>query len=110
MPADFERIKDDIYTTEHIHVLQAVLGDEIEVETVHGKAKLIIPAGTESESILKLRDLGVPKVGSTAKGDHIVKIRIDIPKKLSASEKKLYSELAKEAKLNVKPQQKGIFG
>ena len=106
----FERIKDDIYTTEHIHVLQAILGDEIEVQTVHGKAKLTIPAGTESGSVLKLRDYGVPKVGSASKGDHIIKIKIDIPKKLSANEKKLYSELVKEAKLNIKPQHKGLFG
>jgi len=106
----FERIKDDIYTTEHIHVLQAILGDEIDVETVHGTAKLIIPAGTENGSVLKIKEFGVPKVGSSAKGDHIVKIEIDIPKKLSGNEKKLYSELVKETKLNIKPQHKGIFG
>lgn len=107
---DFERIKDDIYTTRHIHVLQAIMGDEITVKTVHGDAKLIIPAGTESGSTLKLKDYGVPKVGSSAKGDHIVKIKIDIPKKLSSKEKKLYDELVRESKLNISPQSKGFFG
>ncbi len=106
---DFERIKDDIYTTEHIHVLQAVMGDEITVKTVHGGAKLIVPAGTESGSILKLKDYGVPKVGSTAKGDHIIKVKIDIPKKLSSKEKKLYDDLVKESQLDIKPQSKGFF-
>ena len=105
----FERIKDDIHTTEHIHVLQAILGDEITVKTVHGNARLTVPAGTESGSTLKLKDYGVPKVGSSAKGDHIVKIKVDIPKKLSGKEKKLYDELVRESKLDIKPQNKGFF-
>ncbi|MBU0706471.1 molecular chaperone DnaJ [Patescibacteria group bacterium] len=106
---EFERIKDDIYTTKHIHVLQAILGDEITIKTVHGDTKLIIPAGTESGSSLKLKGYGVPGIGSSSKGDHIVKIRIDIPKKLSGKEKKLYDELVKESMLDIKPQSKGFF-
>lgn len=107
---EFERIRDNIYTTEHIHVLQAIMGDEITVKTVHGDAKLIVPAGTESGNILKLKDYGVPKVGSSGKGDHIIKIKVGIPKKLSGKEKKLYDELVKESKLDIKPQSKGFFG
>lgn len=107
---DFERIRDDIYTTEHIHVLQAIMGDEITVKTVHGNVKLIVPAGAESGNILKLKNYGVPKVGSSGKGDHIIKIKIDIPKKLSSKEKKLYDELVKESKLDINPQNKGFFG
>lgn len=106
----FERIRNDIYTTEHIHVLQAIMGDEIVVKTVHGDAKLVVPAGTESGSVLKLKEYGVPKVGTSHKGDHIVKIKVDIPKKLSGKEKKLYDELVQESRLNIKPQSKGFFG
>lgn len=106
---EFERVKDDIHTTHHIHVLQAILGDEIQVKTVHGMADLVIPAGTESGSVLKIKGYGVPKVGTTAKGDHDVMIKIDIPKKLSGKEKKLYDELAQEAKMDIKPQSKGFF-
>lgn len=106
---DFERIKDDIYTTEHIHVLQAIMGDEIIIKTVHGDAKLVVPAGTESDNVLKLKGYGVPKIGTSNKGDHIVKIKIDIPKKLSGKEKKLYDELVKESKLDIKSQSKGFF-
>ena len=54
--------------------------------------------------------MGVPKVGGSGKGDHNVKIIVDIPKKVSGKEKKLYEELAKEAKLDIEPQNKGIFG
>lgn len=107
---EFERIRDDIYTTQPIHLLQAVMGDEIRVKTVHGDATLIVPAGTESGNTLKLKGYGVPKVGGNSKGDHIIKIIVEIPKKLSGKEKKLYDELAKEAKLDIRPQSKGFFG
>ena len=110
MPSsEFERIKDDIYTTQHIHLLQAVLGDEIPVKTIHGEVQMKIPAGTISDKTFKLKDYGVVKVGSDQKGDHHVKIKVDIPQKLSKKERQLYEELSKEAKLNIKPQSKGIF-
>jgi len=107
---EFERIREDIYTTQHIHLLQAVMGDEIPVKTIHGEIKLKIPAGTESGQTFKIKDKGVPKVGTTVKGDHFVKIKVDIPKKLSKKEKQLYEELIKESKLSIKPQNRGIFG
>lgn len=107
---EFERIKDDIYTIQHIHVLQAVLGDEIPVKTVHGEVKLKIPAGTESEKTFRIKEQGVPKVNTTTKGDHYVKIKVDIPKKLSKKERILYEQLVDESKIEIKPQSKGIFG
>jgi molecular chaperone DnaJ len=107
---EFERIKDDIYTKQHIHVLQAIMGDKIKVKTVHGETDLVIPAGTQSGSNIRLSGMGVTKVGSSNKGDHNVKIIVDIPKKVSGKERKLYEELSKEAKLDIEPQNKGLFG
>ena len=107
---DFERINDDIYTQKNIHVLHAVMGDKIKIETVHGETEFVIPAGTQSGNMIKLKDMGVPKVGTAHKGDHIVKVIVEIPKKVSGKEKKLYEELAKEAKIDIAPQNKGIFG
>lgn len=107
---NFERIKNDIYTTGHIHLLQAVLGDEIPINTIHGEVKLKIPAGTDSNKTFKIKDYGVQKINSSSKGDHFIKIIVDVPKKLSKKEKELYEELATESKLDIKPQGKGIFG
>ena len=107
---EFDRINDDIYTEQHIHLLQAVLGDQIQVKTVHGEVTLKIPAGTESGKVFKIKEYGVPRVNSLSKGDHHVKIMIDIPKKLTRSEKKLYEELVKESGLNITPQSRGLFG
>jgi len=107
---EYDRIKNDIYTTEHIHVLQAIMGDEIPIKTVHGEVKLKIPSGTQSGSSLRLKGYGVPIVGSSNRGDHHVKIKVEIPRKLSGKEKKLYDELVEETKLDIKPQNKGLFG
>lgn len=106
----FEREGENIKTSQSIHLLQAVLGDEVDIKTIHGDVKLKIPAGTESETVFKLKGYGVPKVNASTKGDHLVKVIIEIPRKLSRREKELYEALAKEAGLDIKPQNKGIFG
>ena len=80
------------------------------VKTIHGEVKLKIPAGTESETVFKLKGYGVQRVNASTKGDHFVKVVIDVPQKLSKREKELYEELAKESGLDIKPQSKGIFG
>ena len=106
----FERIKDDIYTTEHLHILQAVMGDEIKVKTVHGEVDLIIPASTQTGTVLRIKNEGVPRVGTSNRGDHYVKMVVDIPKKLTGKEKELYKELIKLSGLKITPQNRGIFG
>ena len=58
----FERDGDDIYCEMPITFVQAALGDEIEVPTVHGKVKLKIPAGTQTGTKFRLKGKGVPNV------------------------------------------------
>ncbi|OJI06168.1 molecular chaperone DnaJ [bacterium CG10_46_32] len=92
----FEREGYTIITHEPMSVSQAVLGDTIEVETVHGKVNLKIPAGTQPGTQFKLGTKGVPHVQSSSKGDHIVIAEVRIPSKLSRTEKKLYEDLRDE--------------
>jgi molecular chaperone DnaJ len=90
----FERRENDIYSNEEISVYTAVLGGEVEVETIHGKVKLKIPNGTQSSTIFRIREKGSPVLGKQGYfGDHYVKIIVDIPKKLSREEKKRWEEL-----------------
>lgn len=107
---EFKRSGNDIETEQSIHLLQAILGDEINIKTIHGDVKLKIPAGIESGKVFKIKSYGVPIIGTNNKGDHFVKISIDIPKKLSKKERELYEELVKESGMNIKPQSKGLFG
>jgi len=89
----FERNGYEIITHEPVSVTQAVLGDTIKVETVHGNVNLKIPAGTQPGTKFKLRGKGAPHVQSSSKGDHIVIADVKIPSKLSRKEKKLFEEL-----------------
>lgn len=91
---EFERRGFDIYTNLTISVPQAVIGDRIEIKTIHGISALTIPPGTQNGDKLTLKEQGVPYLGSSSqKGNHIVTITVSVPKKLSANEEKLYKEL-----------------
>lgn len=94
----FSRDGNNIKTSLSIHIAQAALGDEIQIETIHGKVILKVPAGTQSETILRLRGYGVQKINSSQKGDHLVTIFVEIPKKLTSEEKELFTKLGQIAK------------
>ncbi len=98
----FVRSGSDIHSELNIPLVQAVLGGEAEIETVHGKEKIKIPAGTEEGKVFKLTGKGSARLGGHGTGDHLAKVHLNIPKKLSKKEKDLYFELAKESGLDVK--------
>ena len=89
----FIRSSYDVKTEEVLSITQAILGDKIEIETVHGKIKLKIPEGTQSGTIFKLKDKGIPKLHGRGQGDHYVKVNIKIPKNLNKKQKVLLEEL-----------------
>jgi len=90
--ARFERAGDDVNGQYHLSIKQAVLGDKIQVETVDGEVTLKIPEGTQSHTKFRLRDHGVPHLRARGRGDHIVQVIIDIPKKVSKGQKKALEE------------------
>lgn len=92
----FTRNGYDIYTEAHITYPQAVLGDQIEIETLDGEKKLKIPAGTQSHQQFRLKGLGVPHVRSGRKGDQFINVIVDIPKKVSRKAKNLIKGLEEE--------------
>ncbi len=89
----FQRVGDDIKSDYHISVSQAILGDKIDIETVDGSVTLKIPAGTQSHTIFKLADKGVPHLRARGRGHHFVQVIIDIPKSLDKKQRKLLDEL-----------------
>lgn len=93
--ARFVREGDDIRSSVSITVIDAVLGTEKDIETVHGKKKISIPAGTQPGQVLRLKGEGMPVVNTSKRGDHYATIDIAVPTKLSREEKKLYEELKK---------------
>ncbi len=89
----FVRDGANIYSEAQLSVPQVVLGDVIEVTTVWGSVKVKVPAGTEPGSLVRIKEKGLPNLRS-GKGDHMVRIKLEIPQKLSAEEKALYEKLA----------------
>lgn len=89
----FKREGQNILSTEKISFAQAALGDKIEVETIEGNVKMKVPSGTQSGELFRIRDKGVPILGRRGRGDHLVKIIVEIPKKLSREQKKIIEQL-----------------
>lgn len=78
-----------------ISYLQAILGCRLMVDTVDGQDELVIPAGTQPNTVLTIEDRGVPKLGNaTLRGDHLITIKIQIPTRLNSEERELLERLA----------------
>jgi len=90
----FARHEDDILYELDLSFSDAVLGAEIVVPTLKGKAKLKIEPGTPSGSILKMKEKGIKHLNGYGRGDQLVKINIFIPKKTTSKEKEILKELS----------------
>lgn len=88
----FTREGDIILSEQHIDMVSAALGTEIEVDTVDGKIRMKIPAGTQSGTDFKLSGHGVPHMKGSGRGPHIVQIVVDIPTKLTKKQRELLEE------------------
>ena len=78
-----------------VSYLQAILGCTLNINTVDGKEELIIPAGTQPNTVLTLENKGVPKLGNpVSRGNHLITVKIDIPTKLNSEERELLEKLA----------------
>jgi molecular chaperone DnaJ len=85
----FTREGDLILSEEHVGMVEAALGTEIEVDTVDGPVRMKVPAGTQSGSDFKLSDHGVPHLRGNSRGAQIVTITVDTPTKLSKQQQEL---------------------
>jgi curved DNA-binding protein len=92
----FERQGNDLHTTATVSVFTAILGGEAEVETMDGKIKLNVPAGTQPEQVFRLAGRGMPQVkNANEKGDLYVRLKVQIPKYLSAKQRELLDEASR---------------
>lgn len=98
----FQRDGADLWRQENLPLTDAVLGTKLEIPTLEGgKAEVDIPAGTQPDTVLRLRNKGLPHFGGKGKGDLYLQVKMQIPEKLSHEERELYErlrELAGKAK------------
>jgi molecular chaperone DnaJ len=94
--AEFRREGVNIQSDLKISYLQAILGCIIEVNTVDGPTEVTIPHGTQPEKVLTLENRGVPRLGNpVSRGDHMIRVQIEIPTKLVPEERELLEKIVK---------------
>ncbi|HEX3236067.1 MAG TPA: molecular chaperone DnaJ [Gemmatimonadales bacterium] len=91
----FERQGDDLFFDLPLSFSQAALGGDFEVPTPYGAERVRIPAGTQPETVLRLKGRGLPVLGQSRKGDLLVRIHVWTPERLSEEQERLFRELAK---------------
>lgn len=92
----FHREGFDVYTDLEISFAQAVLGDKVEVVTIDGPVRMIVPEGIESGTLIRLKNHGIQHLNRSSRGDHFVRVKIRVPKKLSRDAKKKLEDLKNE--------------
>ncbi len=95
----------------YITFVDAVFGTSVEVPTIDGKAKIKIPAGTQSGKIFRLKGKGFPSVNSYEKGDQIIHVNVWTPQQVSADEKHMLEKLTDSPNFQPKPDknERGFF-
>ncbi len=100
----FVRHGDDLACEIPINFVQAALGDRIEVPTISGEPETLhIPHGTQPGASFRLDGKGLPNMNNGRRGDQHVVVRVEVPKRLSAEQKKLLAEFAKASGIEVNP-------
>ncbi|MAG15858.1 molecular chaperone DnaJ [Candidatus Woesearchaeota archaeon] len=94
----FERENNDLKIEIPISFTTAVLGGDLEVPTLEGKATLKIPAGTQANTVFRMKNKGIPDLNTGAKGSENVEVIVNVPKKLTKKQKTLLKDFAKEEK------------
>jgi molecular chaperone DnaJ len=105
----FRREGDDLHVDALVPFPVAALGGEVEVPTVTGEtARVKVPRGAPSNTMLRLPGLGMPRMGSASRGDMMVRVVVEVPKDISKEEEELLRRLAEHRGMNVGGK-RGVF-
>jgi molecular chaperone DnaJ len=105
----FQRHGHDLVCAVPISFSQAALGTEFDIPLLDGRHTLSIPAGTQPGDVIRLRNKGMPDPHSRRKGDLLVQVQVEVPRKLAPRQEELLRELAELEKKNVGQHQKSFF-
>ena len=109
-PHEFlERVENDVICEVPISYTQAVLGAKIDVPTLKGKAVMTVPPGTQSGELLRMKGQGFPSLDGRTRGDELVRVVIEVPRRVKGEEEELLRQLAEMEEKNVNPSRKSFF-
>jgi molecular chaperone DnaJ len=105
----FERHGYDLHCVIPISFPQAAMGAEFEIPGIDGPVAIKVPEGTQSGREIRVRGRGVPFLNERGNGDLIVKVVVQIPKKLSRAQRELVAKLAETMSVDNKPTAPGLI-
>jgi molecular chaperone DnaJ len=105
----FQREGYDLVHELHVPFTQAVLGAQLPFETLDGTEDLVLPRGTQTGRVFRLRNRGVPHVDGRGRGDVLVQVVVDTPTDLAREEEDLVRQLAEMRGDDVAPADSGFF-
>lgn len=105
----FERNRNDLICQVPISFPQAALGAEVQVPTLDGPERLLVPKGTQSGDILRIKGRGMPDISGRGRGDELVEVVVETPRHLSERQEELLRELAQIEHDDVSPRRKSFF-
>lgn len=105
----FERQGDDLLCTVPINLAQAALGTHINLLTFDGLEQVKIPEGIQSGSRIRLKNLGVPRLQGSGRGDLFVQVDVRVPSKLTREQRKLFEQLRETLPEENEPHEKGLL-
>jgi molecular chaperone DnaJ len=105
----FRREDSDVICDIPLSFPQAALGADIEVPTIEGKHKMRIPPGTQSGALFRLKGKGIADLRGYGRGDHVVRVVVETPRKLTKRQQELLEEFARSSGQEVHPMSRGFF-
>lgn len=105
----FERAGDDLLCTVPINVAQAVLGTQISLLTFDGLEQVKVPEGVQNGSRIRLKNLGVPRLQGSGRGDLFVQVDVKVPGKLTREQRRLFEQLRELLPEENEPHEKGLL-
>jgi molecular chaperone DnaJ len=106
---EFERHGDDLVHARKVTITQAALGALLVIDTLDGEEELLVPPGAQPGQMLRLKGRGVPSLHGRGRGDLLVRLDVEIPKKLRPDEEELLRQLAELRGDDVAPPDRGFF-
>ena len=101
--SELKRENNNLHYDCYISLVDAVLGNDVVIPTISGKAKIKIGSGTQSGKILRLKNKGLPSLNGYGKGDLLVHINVWTPQNLSKDEEKMFKTFKDSENFTPKP-------
>ncbi len=105
----FERRRNDLFCQVPISFAQATLGAEIQVPTLDGPDTVMVPRGTQSGEMIRIKGRGMPDISGRGRGDELVEVVVETPRHLTPRQEELLREFAEIEHEQVSPRRKSFF-